>query len=417
MPVLIRVKSSNREHVTCQLGSPNGQASADQRPGMKKSSNFDFDSPPDRHDSASSKWEKYGDRDVIPLWVADMDFRTAPCVVDVLAERVRHGIFGYTQPPKELPQVIADALKRDFSWTIDPDWIVWMPSLVVGLNVVSRAFADSGEEVLTAIPIYPPFLTAPRNGDRVTVTVPLQEHSGRWLWDFEALGRAVTDKTRTLLLCSPHNPTGRVWSADELGAVAEFCTRNDLVLVSDEIHSGLVLDRDKKHIPVASLGDVARRTVTLLSASKTFNLPGLGCACAVVSDPILRAKLQRTMRGIVHHVGALGYFATLAAYRDGKPWQLALLDYLRENRDLVEARVSAMRGLRTWHVEATYLAWIDARGLPVKDPVRFFEEAGVGLYAGSLFDAPGFLRLNFACPRGLLVDALDRMQAAVERIS
>jgi len=378
---------------------------------------FEFDTAPDRHNSASSKWEKYGDRDVIPLWVADMDFRTAPCVIDTLSERVRHGIFGYTQPPKELPGVIVDAIERDFSWTIDPDWIVWMPSLVVGLNVVSRAFAETGEEILTAVPIYPPFLSAPRYADRVTVTAPLQERNGRWLWDFDALEQAVTKKTRTLLLCSPHNPTGRVWSRDELGALAAFCERHNLVLVSDEIHSGLILDRDKKQIPVASLGAVSERTVTLLSASKTFNLPGLGCAFAIVSDTQLRAKLQHTMRGIVHHVGALGYFATLAAYRDGKPWQLALLDYLRDNRDLVEARVSAMRGLCTWHVEATYLAWIDVRALPVKDAGRFFEEAGVGLYEGSLFDAPGFLRLNFACPRRLLTEALDRMQAAVERIS
>ena len=378
---------------------------------------FEFDATPDRHDSASSKWEKYGDRDIIPLWVADMDFRTAPCIIEMLSERVRHGIFGYTQPPAELPRAIEQALARDFDWTIDPDWLVWMPSLVVGLNVVSRAFAEQGEEILTAVPIYPPFLSAPRNADRVTVTAPLLDQEGRWLWDFDALERAVTKKTRTLLLCSPHNPTGRVWSADELHTLATFCDRHNLVLVSDEIHSGLVLDRDKKHIPIASLGDVADRTVTLLSASKTFNLPGLGCAFAIVPNAQLRAKLQRTMRGIVHHVGALGYFATLAAYRDGKSWQLALLDYLRDNRDLVEARLSSLPGIRTWHVEATYLAWIDGRALPVKDPATFFEDAGVGLYDGALFDAPGFLRLNFACSRSLLVKALDRIQSAVDSLS
>ncbi len=377
---------------------------------------FEFDTAPDRRGSASSKWEKYGGRDVIPLWVADMDFRTAPCIIEMLRERVEHGVFGYTQPPEELPGVIAAAMQRDFSWKIEPEWIVWMPSLVVGLSVVSRAFASPGEEILTATPIYPPFLSAPRYGERVTVTVPLQERSGRWLWDFDALEKAVSARTRTLLLCSPHNPTGRVWSRDELSRLAEFCHRHQLVLVSDEIHSGLVLDRDKAHIPVASIGDAAERTVTLLSASKTFNLPGLGCAFAIVSDEQLRSKLQRTMRGIVHHVGALGYFATLAAFRDGKSWQLALLDYLRGNRELVEKQLSSMAGLKTWHVEATYLAWIDARELPVDNPLSFFEDAGVGLYDGALFDAPGFLRLNFACPRSRLEAALARMREAVRAL-
>ena len=378
---------------------------------------FEFDTAPGRRDGASSKWEKYGDRDIIPLWVADMDFRTAPCIIDILSERVQHGIFGYTQPPRELPGAITHALERDFNWRIDPDWLVWMPSLVVGLNVVSRAFANEGEEILTAIPIYPPFLSAPRNAGCVTVTAPLQEGDKKWLWDFDALEQQVTKKTRTLLLCSPHNPTGRVWSKKELQDLVAFCDRHDLVLVSDEIHSGLVLDRDKQHIPIAMLGDAAKRTVTLLSASKTFNLPGLGCAFAIVPDEALRAKIQRTMRGIVHHVGALGFFATLAAYRDGQAWQLALLDYLRDNRDLVEARLTALPGIRTWHVEATYLAWIDTRGLPVKNSLSFFEDAGVGLYDGALFDAPGFLRLNFACPRALLVKALDRIQAAVDSLS
>lgn len=377
---------------------------------------FDFDTMPDRHGAASSKWLKYGERDIIPLWVADMDFRTAPCIIDMLAARVEHGIFGYTQVPPELPGAVTGAMKRDFNWDVDPDWLVWMPSLVVGLNVVSRAFANEGEEVMTAVPIYPPFLSAPRNAGCVALTAPLGQSNGKWVWDFDALEQKVTNKTRTLLLCSPHNPTGRVWTEPELQELVAFCDRHDLVLVSDEIHSGLVLDRDKKHIPVASLGAAAERTVTLLSASKTFNLPGLGCAFAIVSNEKLRARIQKTMRGIVHHIGALGFFATMAAYRDGQAWQHALLDYLRANRDLVETRLSALPGMRTWHVEATYLAWIDVRELAVENPVSFFEEAGVGLYDGTLFDAPGFLRLNFACPRSLLVKALDRMETAIRKL-
>lgn len=361
------------------------------------------------------KWEKYRDRDVIPMWVADMDFATAPCVVEELRRRVDHRIFGYTQPPAALAPTVAAALDREYGWKIDPEWIVWLPGLVVGLNVVCRAFADEGDEVLTAVPIYPPFLSAPEHGGRRAVRVPMQEVKGRWIWDMEALERAVTPRTRLLLLCSPHNPTGRVWTREELATLAEFCARHGLVLVSDEIHCGLVLDEDRPHVPTATLSPgTAQRAVTLMSASKTFNLPGLGCAFAIAANARLRDRMRRVMAGIVHHVGALGYFATLAAFRDGQEWREDLIGYLRGNRDLVENAIEGMRGLRTWHVEATYLAWIDARALPVENAAKFFEDAGVGLYDGPPFGAPGFLRLNFACPKSLLEQALERMRRAVE---
>jgi cystathionine beta-lyase len=232
----------------------------------------------------------------------------------------------------------------------------------------------------------------------------------------QALERAVGPRTKLLLLCNPHNPTGRVWTQGELEALACFAQHHDLVVCADEIHCGLVLDTDKPHVPMASLGeDIAARSVTLMSASKTFNLPTLGCAFAIAANPELRARMKRTMAGIVHHVGGLGYTATLAAYAHGRDWQLALLDYLRGNRDLTQQAIASMPGLRTWHVEGTYLAWIDARRLGVDNPLRFFEEAGVGLYDGDLFGAPGFLRLNFACPRSLLATALDRMSRATRR--
>jgi len=409
---------------------------------------FDFDTQIDRRPTSSSKWNRYRGRDIIPLWVADMDFRCAPAIVEALHARIDHGIFGYTEPPEELAATIVAALERDHGWRIQPDWIVWMPSLVVGLNVVCRAFADEGDDILTAVPIYPPFLSAPQNGNRNVVRVPLRAPSPlagqpsrvaavaaetnlqvrskpegrgegadkRWTWDMAALEAAIGPRTRMLLLCSPHNPTGRVWSRDELEALATFAAQHKLTVVSDEIHCGLVLDADRSHLPFAGLSDdAAARTVTLMSASKTFNLPTLGCAFAIVSNPELRARLKRTMAGIVHHVGGLGYVATLAAYRDGRAWQLALLDYLRGNRDLAEQALRAIPGLKTWHVEATYLAWIDARGLGVDQPLKFFEDAGVGLYDGALFGAPGFLRLNFACPRAVLGEALRRMQMATDR--
>jgi cystathionine beta-lyase len=386
---------------------------------------FDFDTPVDRGASSSTKWNRYRDRDIIPLWVADMDFGCAPAIVQALRARVEHGVFGYTEPPADLAATIARALERDHDWHIEADWLIWMPSLVVGLNVITRAFAAEGDDILTCVPIYPPFLSAPQNGNRTAVRVPLviesQAPSGdprkqRWVWDMPALEQAVGPRTRLLLLCSPHNPTGRVWTRDELGELAELARRHDLIVCSDEIHCGLVLDLDKPHIPLASLsGDAAERTVTLMSASKTFNVPTLGCAFAIASNPELRARIKRVMAGIVHHVGGLGYVAARAAYAEGRAWQLALLDYLRGNRDLVEEAITSIPGLQTWHTEATYLAWIDARGIGEEHPLRFFEAAGVGLYDGALFGTPGYLRLNFACPRTLLATALSRMSQAVRR--
>jgi cystathionine beta-lyase len=378
---------------------------------------FDFDRAVNRRGTASSKWDKYGDRDVIPMWVADMDFACAPPIIEALHLRVDHGIFGYSNPPAGLIEATLAHLDNEYGWKVQPEWLIWLPGLVVGLNVVSRAFGKEGDDVVTAVPIYPPFLSAPGNASRNVVRVPLEESGGIWRWDIDALDHAITSRARVLLLCNPHNPVGRVLTVPELEEIAQICRKRDLVLCADEIHAGLILDRDKHHVPVASLGnEIADRTVTLLSASKTFNLPALGCAYAVASNPQLREQLRRAMSGIVHHVGLMGYVATEAAYREGKPWQLALLDYLRENRDLVEQAVGAMPGLRICHAQATYLSWIDARSLPVKDPVRFFLDAGVGLYDGALFGAPGFLRLNFACPRMLLEQALERMAAAIGRL-
>ena len=376
---------------------------------------FDFDTPIDRHGTASVKWNKYGSRDIIPMWVADMDFACAPAVVEALRRRVDHPIYGYSEPPPGLVDATISHLENEYGWKIQPEWIVWLPGLVVGLNVVCRAFGREGADVLTAVPIYPPFLSAPANAARHAVRVQMVEANGAWHWDMAALERAITPSSRLLLLCNPHNPVGRVFSRDELREIADACARHNLILCSDEIHNGLVLDPDKRHIPVASLSEeIAQRTVTLMSASKTFNLPALGCAYAIASNPDVRAKLKKAMAGIVHHVGLMGYIATEAAYRHGKDWQLALLDHLRGNRDLVEREIAKMQGLRIWHAEATYLSWIDARELRTDDPLQFFSDAGVGLYDGALFGAPGFLRLNFACPRPLLERALERMARAVD---
>ena len=378
---------------------------------------FDFDTPVDRRGTASVKWNKYGSRDILPMWVADMDFACAPAIVAALRKRIDHPIYGYSEPTSGLLDATIDHLRSEYGWKVERDWIVWLPGLVVGLNVVCRAFGREGADVMTAVPIYPPFLSAPANAARNAVRVQMVESNGVWGWDMAALERAITPSSRLLLLCNPHNPVGRVFSRDELQEIADACVRHNMILCSDEIHNGLILDTDKCHIPVASLGEeIAQRTVTLMSASKAFNLPALGCAYAIASNPEVRTKLKKAMAGIVHHVGLMGYVATEAAYRNGKEWQLALLDYLRGNRDLVEREIPKMAGLRICHAEATYLSWIDARGLQTGDSLNFFNDAGVGLYDGALFGTPGFLRLNFACPRSSLEKALERMARATESL-
>ena len=375
---------------------------------------FDFDEIIDRRGTASEKWDKYRNRDVIPLWVADMDFRSPPAVIDALHERVSHGVFGYTAPSEGLVRAVIDALAGEFGWQVQKEWITWLPGLVTGLNVTCRAVGAPDDEVITFTPIYPPFMSAPPLSGRTLVKVPLQYENGRWGLDLDALERAATGRTRLLLLCSPHNPVGRVWTLPELTALAQFADRRDLVICSDEIHAGLVLDQEVSHIPIATLSpETSRRTITLLAPSKTFNVPGLGCSFAVISDATLRRAFRRAMGGIVPHVNLLGYTAAEAAYRNGAGWRRELLSYLRGNRDLVAREIATMPGLTVAHVEATYLSWIDLRGTGISDPARFFEEAGVGLSDGAEFGLPGFVRLNFGCRRALLAEALRRMRVAL----
>ena len=378
---------------------------------------FDFDTPVERRATASLKWDRYGNRDIIPLWVADMDFRSPPAVIRALQQRVAYGVFGYTLAPQELNDAVVAMLKNLYGWEIEPDWLVWLPGLVTGLNVVCRAVGEEGDDVMTAVPVYPPFLTAPGHFRRNLIKVPLKEENNRWQFDFDRLERSITAKTRIFILCNPHNPVGRVYTRDELTVLAAICNRHDIVICSDEIHCDLILDEDKAHIPTATLGpEVAARTITLMAPSKTFNLPGLGCALAVISEKKLRRQFKNAMAGIVPRPNVLGYAAALAAFGECDDWHAALLDYLRGNRDTVERAIQQMPPFSIAPVEATYLAWIDMRSAGLKNPAKFFEKAGVGLQEGIEFDGPGFARLNFGCARSLLEQALQRMKAAMEKV-
>ena len=381
---------------------------------------FNFDHVPQRLGTDSQKWQKYAGRDILPLWVADMDFKASPAIVAALQQRVANGVYGYARPMGSTVNAFVDAMAQHYSWTIDPAWIVWLPGLVAGLNLTAQAYAEPGEEVLTLTPVYPPFISGPKNSGRISTPVPLRLVAHRWEIDWEALERAVTPRTKLFFLCNPHNPVGRVWRRAELERLGEFCIRHNLVLCSDEIHCGLILD-DLPHLPAASLGAaLAQCTITLMAPSKTYNVPGLCTSMAIISDATLRAKFIRASAGIMAEVNALGFTACEAAYRDSEPWRQALLQTLRSNRDLILDFVAReLPGITIEApIEATYLAWLNVAALKLADPIAHFEQHGVGLSEGSFFGEPrgGHVRLNFGCPRATLEEALQRMKRAVAAI-
>lgn len=380
---------------------------------------YDFDTPVDRRDTDSQKWQKYAGRDILPLWVADMDFRSAPEVLAALHARIDHGVFGYAWPTRSTIDAMVGTMRTRYGWNIEPSWLVWLPGLVVGLNVAARACAQPSEAVLCNPPVYPPFMTAPSHQGRQLIMAPLtlDVAAHRWEIDWQALEDTVTPQTKLFFLCNPHNPVARVFHRDELARLAEFCLRHDLVLCSDEIHCDLILD-DLPHVPAATLGgEIARRTITLMAPSKTYNLPGLGTSLAIIPDPELRARFLCATAGIVAEVNCLGYTACEAAYGRGEPWRRALLAYLRGNRAfLLDFAARELPGVQIEApIEATYLAWLNVAALGLKDPVAHFEKHGVGLSDGRHFGAtPGaYLRLNFGCPRATLIKALSRMKQAV----
>ena len=379
---------------------------------------FDFDTVPARLGTDSQKWQKYAGRDILPLWVADMDFKSSPAIIAALHDRVAHGVFGYARPVKSTVDAVVDALQRNYAWKIDPAWIVWLPGLVCGLNITAQAFAQAGEEVLTLTPVYPPFMSAPKNSARLSTQAAFVLRDGHWEIDWDALARAVTPRTKLFYLCNPHNPLARVWRREELIRLGEFCAQHHLVLCSDEIHCDLILDPTLHHLPAASLlPEISARTVTLMAPSKTYNVPGLGTSFAIISDPALRAQFIRASAGVVAEVTALGFTACEAAYRDSEAWRQALLTYLRSNRDfLLDYLAREIPGIRVEApIEATYLAWLNLEALHLADPVAHFETHGVGLSEGAYFGAPKghYVRLNFGCPRATLAEALHRMKTAV----
>lgn len=378
---------------------------------------YDFDRVIDRAASDSRKWHKYAGRDILPLWVADMDFASPPSVTEALHRRVDHGIFGYGRPMPSLIEAVVEYCASHYGWKIEPSWIVWLPGLVTGLNLAAKALGEPGDGIIAATPVYPPFLSAPKNQGRETLAVDLVKRAdGRYEFDWAAMERAVTPRTKALFLCHPHNPVSRVFTRAELDQVAAFCLRHNLVLVSDEIHCDLILD-DLPHLPAANLSpEIAARTITLMAPSKTYNIAGLAVSLALIPDSRLRGQFVRAMTGIVPEMSVLAYAACEGALRGGEDWRQQLLAYLRGNRDLVAGFLrEKIPSITMTPCEATYLAWLDVSALGLPNPGEFFEQHGVGLADGAQYGTPAgkFVRLNFGCRRATLTEALHRMQRAV----
>ena len=381
---------------------------------------YDFDRLVDRRRTDSSKWQKYGP-DVVPLWVADMDFQSPEPVIRALRDRVEHGVFGYLaleQP--EFHELFADRLLKRYGWRVSPDAVVLIPGVIPGFNVAGRIFAAPGDGLILQTPVYPPILRAASSIGLTREEAPLARRSdGSYAVDIDAFSAGIRERTRFFLLCNPHNPVGRVFTREELTSLAQVCLRRGLAIVSDEIHCELTLGGNR-HTPIASLDpEIAERTITLMAPSKTFNLAGLKCSVAIIPNAALREKFVNGRIDLVQTVNVFGYTAAFAAYRDGQPWLDELLRYLEANRDFVADYVRArLPGVVMAPPEATYLAWLDCRsaGIPGGDPYTFFlEKARVALNDGALFGpgGTGHVRLNFGCPRSMLAKALDQMRDAL----
>ncbi|MBN1667991.1 MAG: pyridoxal phosphate-dependent aminotransferase [Anaerolineales bacterium] len=379
---------------------------------------FDFDTFPDRRQTESTKWNYY-DPDVLPMWVADMDFLSPPAVLDALQARITHGVFGYPVPPAGLKENIVSWLAHRHDWQVHVDDLVFVPGVVVGFNLAAHAVTRPGDGLVIQTPTYGPFFNVAENVKLVQQEMELnRDHQGQYQVDLDAFKATLTGRSRLFMLCNPQNPTGRVFRRDELEAMAEICLENELIICSDEIHSDLVYS-GHKHIPVAALApEIADQTITLLAPSKTFNIAGLKASIAVITNPKLRKRFQAAQQGLVGSVNLLAMVAMQAAYEQGEPWLEALLQYLQANRDYLSDYVQEnLPGVRLAQPESTYLAWLDCQeaGIDGQASEFFLKQARVAMNAGEWFGkgGAGFVRLNFGCPRSMLADSLARLQTAL----
>ena len=378
-------------------------------------SKYNFDKVINRFKTDSIRWDQY-DPSVIPLWVADMDFESPPCVLNAMKNRVEHGIFGYTHAPNNFKENIADYVKKNYDWEVDPDWIVIIPSVVSALYSIGISCTKSTSHIITPQPIYHHLKLAAEESGRNFDEAQLETSMNRQILSQKSLDEVVNKNSELLYFCNPHNPGGTVYKRDELIRVVNFCNKNNLLICSDEIHAGMVLD-GHKHIPIASISETAaNRTITLMSLNKTFNFPGAGLGWMICKNRSIREKASNRIGSLIPPPEIFGYVATDAAIKYGEEWRIALLHYLGENRKLLIERINQIPGLRLYDIEASYLGWISCESLPIKDSHKLFLNHGVALQPGYMFNQSNHVRINIATTHSLLKNALDRIEIAVKSI-
>jgi len=379
----------------------------------------DFDAVHERRGTGSSKWSKYP-ADILPMWVADMDFPAAPEIIDAIRNRLEHPMLGYGVAREELRARIVADMQAKYDWSIEEDDIVFLPGVEPGFNMALKAMLKPGDGLVVQTPVYRPILNAPGHWNLLRHDVPLRATDQGHVMDVAPLADAIA-KSKALLLCNPQNPTGKVYTRDELGQIARLCQDSDALIISDEIHCDLLFD-GRRHIPVATLSDdAASRTITLMAASKTYNIAGLKTAFAIIQHKAIRERFAQSRLGMVDSVNILGLEATLAAYMHGDAWKRSMLTYIKANRDYLSQEIAtSLPAIRLVKAEATFLAWLDCRemGLTPHPQAFFLEHGKVGFSAGAEFgaDYAGYIRVNFGCPRSLLSEGLDRMKRALHKI-
>lgn len=378
---------------------------------------FNFDDTPSRKETFSFKWQKYNGKDIIPAWVADTEFRCAEPILNAISRHVEHGNLGYILPAQQTDAVNAVVrwLADKHDWQIKPEWLVWTPGVVPAFNVACKAYCEPGDKVLIQTPNYPPLLAAPKINDleRVdigTVIDNSDSENPRYTIDFEALeSHAADPKCKLFIVCNPMNPVGSVLTQDEIDRIATICNQHNVRLCSDEIHCDLILEPGKTHIPAGRVSDLENNSVTLMAASKTFNVAGLGTSFAVIPDAGLRRQFTQAAAGIMPWVTVLGLAATQAAFTECDDWHQAQLAYLKENRDRVFEAVNSIEGLSMIKPDATFLAWVDASGLKVDNVLTWAEQKGVGPSPGADFHQADHFRINYGCSKQMLEDILARL--------
>ncbi|SMF89595.1 cystathione beta-lyase [Paenibacillus uliginis N3/975] len=387
---------------------------------------MNFDLTINRTRTASLKWDNipavFGVDDALPMWVADMDFAAPPAVVRAMHARVEHGVFGYTLQTETYREAITSWMDKRHNWSIKPEWIQYCPGVVPALSLIVEAFTEPGDQVIIQTPVYPPFYSVVKDHGRELVQNPLiLTEQGDYVMDFEDLERSLSGgRVKMIILCSPHNPVGRVWTKEELSRIASLCEQHDVLVVSDEIHADLIYQAGS-HTPFASLSeDAAMRSFICTAASKTFNIAGLNTANIIIPNDTLRRRFDKALqRYALGSITPMGAAATETAYREGGEWLDALLSYVRGNMEYIRDFIQEhMPEVKVKLPQATYLLWIDFRGLGMSDEDlnRFLvQKAKIGMNRGVTFgkSAEGFMRMNMACTRATAEEAMSRLNAAI----